>query len=187
MSATTLTCRFQRISLRRALTAGLVAPALLAAAVPAPAAQAAPGDKASAALANAAGQAVGTVELLELANGTLLTARLQNLPEGAHAFHVHGTGACEPPFTSAGGHYNPGGVKHGLDAADGPHAGDMPNIHVPASGSLTIEVFNAGLDLSDSLFDADGAAIVIHEGADDYASDPAGNAGPRIACGVIGR
>lgn len=187
MSATTSVCPTRVNPPRRALTAGFLASALVAAAVLAPAAQAAPGDKASAALADAAGQAVGTVELLEVANGTLLTARLQNLPQGAHAFHVHATGACEPPFTSAGGHYNPGGAKHGLDAAGGPHAGDMPNIHVPASGSLTVEVFNAGLDLSDSLFDADGAAIVIHEGADDYTSDPAGNAGPRIACGVIGR
>jgi len=148
-------------------------------------AAAAPGDEASAAMVDAEGNEVGTVELTEMRDGTLVVAKLKGLPEGTHAFHVHTTGLCEAPFSSAGGHYNPTGAKHGLDAEGGPHAGDMPNIHVPASGELTIEVLNTHLAIDDKLLDSDGAAVVIHAGADDYMSDPAGHAGDRIACGVI--
>ena len=144
-------------------------------------------EQASAAMMNADGEAVGTVTLRAVPHGTLLHATLTNLPAGAHAFHVHAVGTCEPPFKSAGGHYNPAGAKHGIESAEGMHAGDMPNIHVPESGALEIEVLNTQLALDDALFDADGAAIVIHEGPDDYVSDPAGAAGPRIACGVIGQ
>lgn len=148
-------------------------------------AAAAPGDVASAAMTDAEGNEVGTVGLSELHHGTMVVAKLTGLPEGAHAFHVHTTGLCEPPFTSAGGHYNPTDAKHGLNAEEGAHAGDMPNIFIPASGELTIEVFAAGLAIDDQLLDDDGAALVIHAGPDDYRSDPAGNAGDRIACGVI--
>ena len=143
------------------------------------------GEQASAAMMNANGESVGAVTLSATPQGTLLHATLKNLPAGAHAFHVHAVGVCEPPFKSAGGHYNPDGKKHGISNPEGMHAGDMPNIHVPDSGALEIEVLNALLSLDDSLFDEDGAAIVIHEGPDDYVSDPAGAAGPRIACGVI--
>lgn len=142
-------------------------------------------EQAHAQIMNATGQQVGKVMLHRTAHGTLLHAKLHDMPEGAHAFHVHAIGKCEPPFKSAGGHYNPHGHKHGIRSADGMHAGDMPNIHVPATGSLEIEILNTGLVLDKSLFDEDGAAIVIHEGPDDYQSDPAGAAGPRIACGVI--
>src|SRR3546814_6537097 len=128
---------------------------------------AAAGDEASAAMVDAEGNEVGTVELSQLQNGTLLTAKLQGLPEGTHGFHVHETGTCEPPFESAGGHFNPVSAKHGFGAQGGPHAGDMPNIYVPSSGELTIEVFNVTLEVGDALLDNDGAAIVIHEGADD--------------------
>ena len=144
-------------------------------------------DKAMAKLKNPKGESVGSVELMETPHGTLLHARFSNLPAGAHAFHVHAVGKCEPPFKSAGGHYNPGGKKHGIHAAEGLHVGDMPNIHVPASGSLEIEVLNTLLKLDSNLFDADGAAIVLHAGPDDYKTDPAGAAGARIACGVIAR
>ena len=144
-------------------------------------------EQAQATMMNANGESVGTVMLSETPHGTLLHAMLENLPAGAHAFHVHAVGVCEPPFKSAGGHYNPTGAKHGIESADGMHVGDMPNIHVPDSGALEIEVLNTQLRLDDALFDEDGAAIVIHEGPDDYASDPAGAAGPRIACGVISR
>lgn len=140
---------------------------------------------ASAAMQNPEGKAVGTVELKQVSSGVLLHAKFDGLIPGTHAFHVHAVGKCEPPFTSAGGHYNPDDAKHGLLTEDGPHAGDMPNIHVPESGMLEIEVFNSRLTLDDKLFDSDGAAIVIHEGPDDYETDPAGAAGPRIACGVI--
>ena len=142
-------------------------------------------EQASAGMMNAKGESVGIVTLQAVPHGTLLHATLTNLPAGTHAFHVHAVGACEPPFKSAGGHFNPADAKHGITSADGMHVGDMPNIHVPASGALEIEVLNTQLSLDEALFDEDGAAIVIHEGADDYASDPAGAAGPRIACGVI--
>ena len=144
-------------------------------------------EQAMAKLKDPKGQSVGEVVLKQTPHGTLLHAKFSNLPPGAHAFHVHTVGKCEPPFKSAGGHFNPGGKKHGFMAADGLHAGDMPNIHVPASGSLETEVLNTLLKLDSSLFDADGAAIVLHEGPDDYKTDPAGAAGARIACGVIAK
>ncbi len=143
------------------------------------------GDQASAEMQSQQGEPLGTVALEETVNGTLLHASLQGLPEGTHAFHVHAVGSCEPPFESAGGHLNPDDASHGFRSEQGPHMGDMPNIHVPASGVLEIEVFNSRLKLDDTVFDDDGSAIVIHEGADDYETDPAGDAGSRIACGVI--
>lgn len=149
------------------------------------AAFAGPGDEASAAMIDTEGNPVGTVELSQKANGTSIVAQLEGLPEGTHAFHIHETGTCEPPFTSAGGHFNPTGANHGFDSQTGPHVGDLPNIYVPASGELTFESFNMRLEVSETLLDGDGAAVVIHEGPDDYETDPAGNAGPRIACGVL--
>ncbi|MDX1581772.1 MAG: superoxide dismutase family protein, partial [Alphaproteobacteria bacterium] len=142
-------------------------------------------ESASAELKNTDGAVVGTVMFEALPHGTLLKVELDGVPAGTHAFHVHAIGACEPPFTSAGGHFNPDGKKHGLRAEQGPHKGDFPNIHVPESAQLEIEYFNPALALNEALFDEDGAAVVIHEGPDDYATDPAGAAGPRIACGVI--
>jgi Cu-Zn family superoxide dismutase len=157
-------------------SAGLVAAAT---------AEAGPGDAASAAMMSPEGKPLGTVELSQKENGTAIIAQLKGLPEGSHAFHVHETGTCTPPFKSAGGHFNPTGAQHGFDSQNGPHAGDMPNNYVPASGELTFEAFNTRLAVDDSLLDDDGAAIVIHEGADDYQTDPAGAAGDRIACGVL--
>ncbi len=142
-------------------------------------------EQAQAQMMNQDGASVGKVTLHTTPQGTLLHAMLQNLPAGAHAFHVHAIGKCEVPFKSAGGHFNLAGKSHGILSAGGMHAGDMPNIHVPASGNLEIEVLNTQVRLDSSLFDDDGAAIVIHAGGDDYTSDPAGAAGPRIACGVI--
>jgi len=133
------------------------------------------------------GTNVGQVTLTQTPHGTLLHAQLRNLPAGAHAFHVHETGKCIPPFKSAGGHFNPTGDGHGLRDDDGAHVGDMPNVHVPENGMLEQEVHNARLDLNDELFDDDGAAIVMHAGGDDYETNPAGAAGSRIVCGVIER
>src|SRR6478736_7302404 len=100
-----------------------------------------------ASLKDAQGKDVGTAELAQLPQGVLIKLSLKGLPAGEHAFHVHGTGKCEPPFTSAGGHFNPDKKKHGMMAPDGPHAGDMPNLHIPANGELVAEVLNAAVTL----------------------------------------
>lgn len=144
---------------------------------------------AKATLKDQAGKDVGAVQLVETPHGVLLKLALKGAVPGEHAFHIHAVGKCEPPFTTAGGHFNPAARKHGLAVAEGAHAGDMPNLHIPASGELMVEVLNGGVTLAkgkpNSVFDADGSAIVIHAGVDDYKSDPTGNAGDRIACGVI--
>ena len=144
---------------------------------------------AKASLKDASGKDVGTVQLRQTPHGVLLKMSLKGVAPGEHAFHIHAVGKCEPPFTSAGGHFNPASKKHGMEAAEGSHAGDMPNLHIPANGELTIDIANPMISLvkgrPNSVFDADGSAIVIHAAADDYKSDPAGNAGDRIACGVI--
>jgi Cu-Zn family superoxide dismutase len=144
---------------------------------------------AKAALKDAGGKEVGTVQLIQTPHGVLLKMALKGVAPGEHAFHIHAVGKCEPPFTSAGGHFNPAGKKHGMEAKEGSHAGDMPNLYVPANGELTVDVANHMVTLvkgqPNSVFDADGSAIIIHAGADDYKTDPTGNAGDRIACGVI--
>jgi superoxide dismutase, Cu-Zn family len=152
------------------------------------AAPAAAADKATAALKDAKGNEVGKAELTATPSGVLIRVDLTAVPAGEHAFHIHAVGKCEPPdFKSAGPHYNPDETKHGLMNAEGPHAGDMPNLHVPSDGKLQVEVLNPMVSLNDkaSLLDQDGSALVIHAGADDYVSDPAGNAGDRIACAVV--
>lgn len=149
-------------------------------------------ERATARLADAQGAELGTVTFTPLAaDGVLLSVDLQNVPPGTHGFHIHGAGVCDGPggFQSAGGHYNPSGNAHGWNAAEGPHAGDLPNINVPESGTLAFELFapNVSLDEADenTLLGEAGTAILIHAMVDDYVSDPAGMAGDRIACGVI--
>lgn len=143
-------------------------------------------DQATAILKDADGKEVGKVTLIAVPTGVLLDADLTALPPGSHSFHIHAVGKCEAPdFKSAGGHFNPEDDKHGLMAPAGPHAGDMPNIHVPESGKLHIEVLNQMVNLNQGLLDEDGSAIVIHDGTDDYKTDPAGDAGARIVCCVI--
>src|SRR5262245_12111257 len=150
---------------------------------------AAEAQTAKAALKDASGKDVGQVQLLQTPHGVLLKLSVKGVPPGDHAFHVHAVGKCEPPFTSAGGHFNPAGKKHGMEAVEGSHAGDMPNLHIPANGELVVEIANPMISLvkgqPNTVFDADGSAIIIHAGADDYKTDPTGNAGDRIACGVI--
>ena len=141
---------------------------------------------ATAEMRNLEGLPVGQVQLRETPHGLIVTAEFNGLPEGAHGFHIHAVGACEPPFQSAGGHFNPDGHQHGMANPAGKHAGDLPNIHVPASGMAAVEHFVVGLTLDD-LFGKDGTSLVVHAKADDYATDPAGGAGDRIACGVISR
>jgi Cu-Zn family superoxide dismutase len=146
-------------------------------------------QNAKAALKNADGKDVGSAELTQTPHGVLIRLSVKGLPPGEHAFHVHGVGKCEPPFTSAGGHFNPENKKHGVMAAGGPHAGDMPNLHIPSSGDLVVEVVNAAITLDkgkpNSVFQTNGTALIVHAGKDDYKSDPTGEAGGRIACGVI--
>jgi superoxide dismutase, Cu-Zn family len=145
-------------------------------------------QSAQAALKDKDGKDVGNVALLQTQAGVLLKVTVKGLPAGEHAFHIHAVGKCEPPFDSAGGHFNPTQHKHGVMAGEG-HAGDMPNLFIPQSGELTVEVLNTNVTLAkgkpNSLFDNDGSSVVIHGGADDYKTDPAGNAGARIACGVV--
>ncbi|MEX0803373.1 MAG: superoxide dismutase family protein [Candidatus Binatia bacterium] len=141
---------------------------------------------------NADRKEVGEATLRETPNGVLIRVQLRQKPPGisagTHAIHIHEVGKCEPPFKSAGGHFNPLGKKHGFLDKQGKHGGDLPNIHIPPNGSLTVEFLAPQLTLSSgkaSLFDSDGSSLVIHAGADDYRTDPAGDSGDRIACGVI--
>ena len=168
-------------------TGGLLSSSIVAAALLAGPAQAQ--ETATASLQDQQGQDVGTVELRQTPTGVHIVANLTGLPAGEHGFHIHETGTCEGDFTSAGGHFNPGGAEHGFHSEGGPHAGDFPNIHVPEGGALTVEYVNDRVSLEEgaegTLRDNDGSAIVFHANPDDYQSQPAGDAGPRIACGVI--
>ena len=145
-------------------------------------------QSAKAALKDAQGKDVGQVQLTQTPHGVLLKMTLKGAPPGERAFHIHAVGKCEAPFESAGPHFNPDNHKHGMMAGQG-HAGDLPNLHVPQSGELSIEILAPAVTLvkgkPNSLFDADGSTLIIHAKADDYKTDPSGDAGGRIACGVI--
>ncbi len=140
-------------------------------------------------LTDASGKSVGTATLKETSGGVRIKATLSGLPPGTHAMHIHTVGKCDPPgFTTAGGHFNPDMKKHGMNNPDGMHAGDLPNFVVGADGKAKVSVLAAHVTLKDgdhSLFHEGGTALVVHEKADDYMTDPTGNAGARIACGVI--
>ncbi len=152
-------------------------------------------------------QTVGTADLIA-SDGTsagqavlryggadlVLTVSASGIAPGAHGFHFHQTGRCDTPdFTTAGGHLNPSGAEHGTMNPDGSHLGDLPNLEIGANGTITTDINLTMLRPRDrdtllaSLFDADGTAIMIHAGPDDYRTDPSGDAGSRIACGVLTR
>ena len=174
--------------MKRSRTVLLAAAASLA--LSAAAALAGEPGTAQAKLADASGKEVGVVDFRDTPNGVIVHAVFDGIAPGNHAFHVHAVGKCEPPtFDSAGGHFNPENHQHGFAVKGGWHSGDLPNITVPADGKLTIDVLAPELSVSDDddekMLDADGAAVVVHEGVDDYTTQPTGNAGKRIACGVV--
>lgn len=142
---------------------------------------------ASATLRDRSGATVGTATLTNTVSGVLVSASFTGLGPGTHGIHVHQTGLCTPDFAAAGAHFNPDNRQHGFRNAQGPHAGDLPNLHVGASGSLTVDLLlpNVTLNGSRALLDGDGATIVVHANADDYSTEPSGNSGDRVACGVI--
>lgn len=139
--------------------------------------------KAYSTLADAEGNTVGFARFVELPSGRVLVlVHATGLTPGQHGIHIHTTGACSPDFSAAGGHFNPTGATHGS------HAGDLGNLHANPAGHAQLVMFTSQFMLSagqTSLFDADGSAVVIHAGPDDLVTDPAGNSGARVACGVI--
>jgi Cu-Zn family superoxide dismutase len=147
------------------------------------------GEKAFSDMKGRDGRDHGQIKLIETTSGVLLRLHLKGLPPGAHGFHIHETGKCEGDFSSAGGIYNPHGAKHGFLNDEGSMVGDLPNLFATAAGEVETELLSPFVTLSrdqqETLFDADGSAFIIHERADDHRTEPEGNAGARIACGVI--
>jgi superoxide dismutase, Cu-Zn family len=147
------------------------------------------GDKAYAEMKSRDGKDLGKIRIIETTAGVLLRIKLKGLTPGVHGFHITSIGKCDGDLETAGPIYNPLGAKHGYLNAEGPMAGDLPNLVIPASGEVESDVVSAFVTLNkdseDSLLDNDGASLVIHEKPDDYKSDPDGNSGVRIACGVI--
>jgi Cu-Zn family superoxide dismutase len=148
-------------------------------------------NKAKAELNNSKGENNGIATLVEGTDGVLITINVWNLPPGLHGFHIHEVGKCEPPdFKTAGGHFNPYGRKHGLKNPEGPHSGDSPNLLVGPDGTATQVILFPFVTLGDgtnSLLHPGGTSLMIHATTDDQITDPSGNSGVRIACGVISK
>ncbi len=135
------------------------------------------------------GEAMGTVTLTQGRLGVLVSADLRGLEPGAHGFHIHEKGSCEPDFSAAGDHFAPEGLGHGYLSREGHHAGDLPNIHATDDGTARADFFSGSIAVetgrSDSILDGDGSAIIVHEKADTYGAEA--GAGGRVGCGVIER
>jgi Cu-Zn family superoxide dismutase len=146
-------------------------------------------SSARAELRNASGQMVGTASLNQVGSAVRIVLEVRGLPPGPKGLHVHAVGTCDPPeFTTAGPHFNPSGRQHGALNPQGPHAGDLPNVVVGADGRGRLESTTEMVSVQagpSSVFDADGSALVVHAAPDDFRTDPTGNSGGRIACGVI--
>jgi superoxide dismutase, Cu-Zn family len=170
-----------------------VTPATAPAPLPTPARQPAPPPapppslRATATLHDLAGARVGTVSFIESYAGVIVSGTISGIGLGEHAIHIHEFGKCQPPFTTAGAHFNPRGTHHGFFSPDGGHLGDLPNIDTPAAGHLHFELLLPGVTLKgkNALLDVNGASIVVHASRDNYYTDPSGDSGARIACGVI--
>ena len=141
---------------------------------------------ASAAMRGPTGADLGSLTLTEQAGAIAISGTLRGIAPGEHGIHLHMVGRCEPPFESAGEHWNPASRKHGLDNTEGPHNGDLPNITASNDSTVTVQLSTPPATLGD-LMDADGAALVIHAMRDDQRTDPAGGSGDRIACGAVTR
>lgn len=137
------------------------------------------------------GKKIGNAKITEHGNkGIKIHIEASQLTPGTHGFHIHENGKCDPPdFTSAGSHFNPVGKQHGFNNPEGFHSGDLPNLEVGSDGKVTADIISEALTLEKglphSIIKPGGTSLVIHEKADDYKSDPSGNSGGRIACGVI--
>ena len=146
-------------------------------------------NTAAAEVKDAGGRTVATANLTQLGSAVRIVMEARGLPAGVKAVHIHEVGKCEAPsFNSAGGHFNPGGRQHGALNPQGSHAGDLPNLMVSADGTGRLETTTEQISLvtgPTALSDADGSALVIHAVPDDFRTDPTGNSGARIACGVI--
>lgn len=146
----------------------------------------APPPSASAVMQNASGEEIGTLEISEDAGRVSVRGTLQSLTPGEHGLHFHMAARCDPPFASAGDHWNPTSSEHGAENPKGPHHGDLPNLLVDADGRATLNFTTAEGTLA-ALLDFDGASLIVHAGRDDLRTDPSGNSGDRIACGVVMR
>jgi superoxide dismutase, Cu-Zn family len=154
-----------------------------------PLAALAAGPAGKATLKNAEGKDVGTATLTQAKGGVKVQVQVSSLSPGKHGIHIHSAAKCDPPdFATAGGHFNPAAKKHGLKNPEGPHAGDMPNLTVGKNGKGKGSFTAKGATLGEgegSLFGPDGTALVVHANPDDEKTDPSGNSGARVACGVI--
>ncbi|KMY46032.1 hypothetical protein AC622_19075 [Bacillus sp. FJAT-27916] len=141
-------------------------------------------------LKNSDDEKAGSAVLEQEENGVKVSLKVEGMEPGKHGVHFHETAKCEgPDFESAGAHFNPDDTKHGVENDNGPHAGDLPNIEVAEDGTgefeFTTEYVSLLADKENSLLDEDGSALVVHDKEDDGKTDPSGDSGDRIACGVL--